>query len=216
MVAFLTLTQTKVEKLQRTTGRTDQWRSYVNNSVQLSAPIHSTQTFQTNPLSIFGTIATRPTKMLIDSGASLTLIISKLFFQLSYYIRRRTRYPTNNLQLYLADKSCLHVQRTRRKLQPLYLGPCRIIEQLTPSTFIVQRVSDNVNLGTINADRLRLYYKPITESQQSNSTSNLNQPTTHDTPSLVNLHQTSSSSNNQTVQCPPSTWQRTMPGRYLF
>ena len=50
--------------------------------------------------------------MLIDSGASLTLINSKLFQQLPYQVRQSARYPSSNLQVHLADKSCIHVQKT--------------------------------------------------------------------------------------------------------
>ena len=50
--------------------------------------------------------------MLIDSGASLTLINSNLFYQLPYYIRQGARYPPSNLQVHLADKSRVHVEKT--------------------------------------------------------------------------------------------------------
>ena len=74
--------------------------------------MQSIQTYHTNPLSIFGAIAKRPTKMLIDTGASLTLINSNLFYQVPDYIRQRARRPSSNFQIHLADKSCLHVQNT--------------------------------------------------------------------------------------------------------
>ncbi|CAF3380487.1 unnamed protein product [Rotaria socialis] len=51
---------------------------------------------------ISGKIAKQPTKMLIDSGASLTLINSSLFNRLPYHIRQRVEYQTGNLQLHLA------------------------------------------------------------------------------------------------------------------
>ena len=50
--------------------------------------------------------------MLIDSGASLTLINSNLFYQLPYYIRQGARYPPSNLQVHLADKSRVHVEKS--------------------------------------------------------------------------------------------------------
>ena len=81
-------------------------------SVQHSAQTHSIQVSQINPLVISGTIAKQPIKMLIDSGASLTLINSNLFYRLPYHIRQRAAYPTNNLQLLLADKSCIQVQKS--------------------------------------------------------------------------------------------------------
>ncbi|CAF3328622.1 unnamed protein product [Rotaria socialis] len=84
------------------TGRTDQSCSYVNKSVQWSAQTHSIQILQTDPLMISGKIAKQPTKMLIDSGASLTLINSSLFNRLPYHIRQRVEYQTGNLQLHLA------------------------------------------------------------------------------------------------------------------
>ena len=51
------------------------------------------------------------------------------------------------------------------KLQPKYQGPCRITKQLTPSTFIVQRLRDNVDLGAINVDRLKAYLRPLVNAQ---------------------------------------------------
>ena len=44
------------------------------------------------------------------------------------------------------------------KLQPHYDGPCRLIKQLSPITFIVRRLRDNVDLGATNTDRLKPYY----------------------------------------------------------
>jgi transposase InsO family protein len=46
------------------------------------------------------------------------------------------------------------------KLRPKYQGPCRLVEKLSPSTFVVLRLSDNVNLGSTNVDRMKLYYEP--------------------------------------------------------
>ncbi|UJR24368.1 hypothetical protein I4U23_005745 [Adineta vaga] len=69
------------------------------------------QNYETNPLTMNGSIAKRSTEMLIGSGASLTLINSNLFFQLPYYTRRHAQYPEVNLQLRLADKSCLQVYK---------------------------------------------------------------------------------------------------------
>jgi hypothetical protein len=59
-----------------------------------------------------GTVAERPTKMLIDSGASLTLINLELFHQLPHHIRQHAYYPSSNFQVHLADKSCLYVLKT--------------------------------------------------------------------------------------------------------
>ena len=44
-------------------------------------------------------------------------------------------------------------------------GPCKIVEKLSPSTFIVTRLSDNVNLGVINADRIKPYYERTERKQ---------------------------------------------------
>ncbi|CAF1350909.1 unnamed protein product [Rotaria sp. Silwood1] len=46
------------------------------------------------------------------------------------------------------------------KLDPHYQGPCRITQVLTPSSFIIQRLSDGVNLGVTNIDRLKPFYEP--------------------------------------------------------
>ena len=46
------------------------------------------------------------------------------------------------------------------KLRPEYQGPCRLLHQIAPTTFIVQRLSDSVNLGATNVDRMKLYYVP--------------------------------------------------------
>ncbi|CAF5051127.1 unnamed protein product [Rotaria magnacalcarata] len=43
------------------------------------------------------------------------------------------------------------------KLQPHYYGPCRLIKQISPNTFTVCRLSDNVNVGATNTDRIKPY-----------------------------------------------------------
>lgn len=45
------------------------------------------------------------------------------------------------------------------KLQPRYQGPCRLTKQLSPTTFIVKRLNDNVDLGAVNCDRLKRYFQ---------------------------------------------------------
>ncbi|CAM4847538.1 unnamed protein product, partial [Rotaria magnacalcarata] len=57
----------------------------------------------------------------------------------------------------------------RGKLQPRYQGPCRITKELTPSTFIVQRLGDNVNLGATNVERLKIYFKPFSNENLDNT-----------------------------------------------
>ena len=47
------------------------------------------------------------------------------------------------------------------KLDPHFQGPCRINEVLSPSSFIIHRLSDGVNLGATNIDRLKPFYEPI-------------------------------------------------------
>ena len=48
------------------------------------------------------------------------------------------------------------------KLDPHHQGPCRIMQVLTPSSFIVHRLSDGVNLGVTNINRLKPFYNPNT------------------------------------------------------
>ncbi|CAF3416709.1 unnamed protein product [Rotaria socialis] len=50
------------------------------------------------------------------------------------------------------------------KMSAPFQGPCKIMEKISSSTFIVKRLSDNVNLGTVNADRM----KPFYDRQQHN------------------------------------------------
>lgn len=64
----------------------------------------------TNPLTMLGRIAGRRTQLLIDSGASLTLINQRLFTQLPAYYQRRAYPPPPHLYLQLADRSLLHVK----------------------------------------------------------------------------------------------------------
>ena len=50
------------------------------------------------------------------------------------------------------------------KLRPKYQGPCRLIDQISLSTFIALRVSDQVNLGATNVNRMKLYYLPTQDT----------------------------------------------------
>ncbi|CAF0913458.1 unnamed protein product [Didymodactylos carnosus] len=50
------------------------------------------------------------------------------------------------------------------KLTPKWQGPCKILRQISPSSFKVQRLSDGVILGTVNSDRLKPYYELKTTS----------------------------------------------------
>ena len=98
---------------------------------------------------------------------------------------------------------------TRSKLQPKYQGPCRIMEQLNPSTFIVQRISDNVNLGANNADRMKPYYIPQIVPQ-NNITRNIDQLAIQNTPPTTTITQT----NDQINQRQLSTRPKKLPTRY--
>ncbi|CAF2960927.1 unnamed protein product [Rotaria sp. Silwood2] len=60
-----------------------------------------------------------------------------------------------------------------RKFQPKYQGPCRLVEQLGPSTFIVRRISDGVNLGATNIDRMKKYFPRIPHDQSPTITENM-------------------------------------------
>ena len=56
------------------------------------------------------------------------------------------------------------------KLQPHYQGPCRLIKQLSPNTFTLRRLSDNVNLGATNAGRLKPYIQMNRNDQSATTT----------------------------------------------
>ncbi len=76
----------------------------------MSAEIHSVNFRNTNPLLLPGIIGDRQTQLLIDSGASLTLINLQFFLHLPLHYRRRARNPPSNLFLQLADRSQLQVK----------------------------------------------------------------------------------------------------------
>ena len=76
----------------------------------MSAEIHTINLTNTNPLVLPGRIAGQKTHLLIDSGASLSLINLHFFYQLPMHYRRRAQYPPTNLCLQLADRSQLHVK----------------------------------------------------------------------------------------------------------
>lgn len=111
----------------------------------------------------------------------------------------------------------------RRKLQPHYQGPCRIMEQLNPSTFTVTRISDNVNLGATNIDRLKRYYQPLQDSS-INIAVDMNQsstPTNYETTNLSDSHTNQTvnreptlAQSGQMIRQPPSNRQRRAPIRF--
>ncbi|CAF1432643.1 unnamed protein product [Rotaria sordida] len=66
--------------------------------------------YNNTPLILQGMIAGRRTQLLIDSGASLTLINLQFFRRLPRYYRQRAYPPPSNLCLQLADRSQLDVK----------------------------------------------------------------------------------------------------------
>ncbi|CAF3505838.1 unnamed protein product, partial [Rotaria socialis] len=64
------------------------------------------------PLILPGMVAGRRTELLIDLGASLTLINLEFFLQLPRYYRQKAELPPPNLCLQLADISQLYVKYT--------------------------------------------------------------------------------------------------------
>jgi hypothetical protein len=102
------------------------------------------------------------------------------------------------------------------KLQPSYQGPCRIMEKLTPSTFIVRRINDDVNLGATNADRLKRYYEPITDSADSpmDSTDQREESDIQNDPETINVPRDVATANSPVVSRRTSNRQRRMPVRY--
>ena len=69
------------------------------------------------------------------------------------------------------------------KLQANYQGPCKITKQLTPSTFIVRRLHDDVDLGATNIDRLKLYVEPLSmNSDQPENNPEMIRDNTHQQP----------------------------------
>ena len=105
---------------------------------------------------------------------------------------------------------------TRGKLQPIYQGPCRIMKKLAPSTFIVRRISDDVDLGATNVDRLKQYYEPTPDSLQSHTdlTDQEDQPLGRDDSQTPSPPQTTAAPTNQVVERRILNRQRRMPVRY--
>ena len=65
------------------------------------------------------------------------------------------------------------------KMNPPFQGPCKIVEKMSSSTFIVKRVSDNVNLGAVNADRLKPFLQRINNDEvEENQLTETGPPTT--------------------------------------
>jgi ribosomal protein L21E len=87
------------------------------------------------------------------------------------------------------------------KLDPQYQGPCRIMEVLSSSSFIIHRLSDGVNLGVTNIDRLKPFYEPNI-NHPHNYQNNLNTPLTTCPQPLMNIT-TSAPQYLQTHNHPP-------------
>ena len=104
----------------------------------------------------------------------------------------------------------------RGKLQPNYQGPCRIMEKLGPSTFMVKRINDDVNLGATNVDRLKLYYQPASDSSEPHAelTDQEEQSTVQDDPETSRLPYTTDIPRNRSEERRVSNRQRRMPVRY--
>lgn len=87
-----------------------------------------------------------------------------------------------------------------KKFQPNYQGPCRLIEQLGPSTFTVQRISDGVNIGATNIDRIKKYFEPIQVGQISEESEDRESPDDQlpeETEDTQGLEETSNVDENQ-------------------
>lgn len=72
------------------------------------------------------------------------------------------------------------------KLQPSYQGPCQLIKQLTPVTFTVQRLSDQVMLGATNIDRMKKYTKYNNNQHETTITNNDRQTNEQETSTRSN------------------------------
>lgn len=101
----------------------------------------------------------------------------------------------------------------RNKLQAKFQGPCRLMEQLSPSTFLVRRISDHVNLGATNIDRLKLYYKPISEPSKKTTTVGDQLPIQDDSDE-TNSSQVPPLTDDRVALRLPSNRQRRPPTRY--
>ena len=114
------------------------------------------------------------------------------------------------------------------KLHPHYQGPCRLMKQLSPSTFIVRRLRDNVDLGATNVDRLKPYYESeytpkhmpehtlssspshtdTSEKQENQQRESMNKNSTEQQPMLE------SRPSSDTISRKISSRQRRQPARY--
>ncbi|CAM4895265.1 unnamed protein product [Rotaria socialis] len=120
-------------------------------------------------------------KIILVEGANATMLdidfehaeIEK-FKQKGKYDRHTTdrRYAEGDLVWVAIPTKQIGENSIAGKLQPHYQGPCRLIKQLTPSTFTVLRINDNVQLGATNTDRLKPYFEPIINKRNTTVTEN--------------------------------------------
>ncbi|CAF4531871.1 unnamed protein product [Rotaria sp. Silwood2] len=90
------------------------------------------------------------------------------------YDRHTTQRQYNEGDLVWVANPTAHIGENSMggKLQPHYHGPCRLIKQLSPNTFTIHRLSDNVNLGATNIDRLKPYIVLNRNSRSTIKTTN--------------------------------------------
>jgi hypothetical protein len=99
-------------------------------------------------------------------------------------------------------------QNIRNKMKPSFQGPCKIMEKISSSTFIVKRLSDNVNLGIINADRIKPFYEQSHNQQPNLESTSEKQKITNLTSKTIqtNMHDSSTSiavrTSNRTHRAP--------------
>jgi hypothetical protein len=110
-------------------------------------------------------------------------------------ISQKNKYDKHTIQrqFYVGDLVWIQIPTPQignktisQKLRPKYQGPCRLIEQLSSSTFIATRLSDNVNLGATNVDRIKPYYEPQNEETSTSNTQSSPSPPTKRRYSLRN------------------------------
>lgn len=139
-------------------------RSTITYPAHQTAEIHALNFNNTTPLIVSGKIAGRQTPLLIDSGASLTLINYRLFNQLPLYYRRRARLPPPSLFLQLADRSRLDIKYR------LTLPICIANSTRTHTVYVVPQLWRECIIGNdlikkhnlqIDGGKQRAYFKTI-------------------------------------------------------
>ncbi|CAM4925738.1 unnamed protein product [Rotaria socialis] len=114
------------------------------------------------------------------------------------------------------------------KLQPHYYGPCRLIKQLSPNTFTVCRLSDNVNVGATNTDRIKPYIELNRNNRGTTTTTKDQSAQEKQTETLINKQEARLSDlylrnvkrnqppmGNNSSQRRASDRQRRVPMRYI-